>query len=157
MSTQETAHKTAAAQPEGGAVPKSQRRRRASVGGFKQKLDAPQRKGYVRRWVDNDPSRIMAMQDLGYSMVAEKAGEDEARTDGMGTRIARHGGKRGDGAPQQLVLMECRADDYALGVQDKEAALKPFEEALRAGTDTTGRMTDTYEPRDRSSISHERA
>lgn len=152
MSTQETAQTTASA--DAGAVPKSQRRRRASTGGFKQKLDAPQRKGYVRRWVDNDPSRIMAMEELGYALVSEKAGEGEARTDGVGTRIARHGGKRGDGQPQQLVLMECRADDYALGVKDKEDALKPFEEALRAGADTTGRMTDTYEPRDRSSISH---
>lgn len=154
MSTQETAQKTAAAH-EGAAVPKAQRRRRASTGGFKQKLDAPPRKGYVRRWVDNDASRIMAMEELGYALVAEKAGDDEARTDGMGTRIARHGGKRGDGSPQQLVLMECRADDYALGVKDKEDALKPFEEALRAGADTTGRLTNTYEPRDRSSISHE--
>lgn len=155
MSTQETPAQETAATSEGGAVPKSQRRRRASTGGFKQKLDAPTRKGYVRRWVDNDPSRIMAMQELGYAMVSDKAGDGESRTDALGTRIARHGGKRGDGQPQQLVLMECRADDYALGVKEKEDALKPFEEALRAGTDTTGRLTDSYEPRDRSSLSHQ--
>lgn len=137
-------------------TPKSQRRRRASVGGFKQKLDAPQRKGFVRRWVDNDPSRIMAMEELGYTFAADKAGEAEARTEGMGTRISRHGGKRPDGAPQSLVLMECRAEDYSLGVQDKEDQLKPFEEAIRAGADTTGRLTDSYEPRDRSSLSRDR-
>lgn len=147
MSTAETAQ----------ATPKAQRRRRASTGGFKQKLDAPQRKGYVRRWVDNDPSRIMAMEELGYAPVADRAGEGEARTEGMGTRISRHGGKRQDGAPQSLILMECRADDYELGVKDKEEQLKPFEDALKRGADTTGRLNDQYEVRDRSSISHERA
>ena len=138
------------------ATPKSQRRRRAAVGGFKQKLDAPQRKGFVRRWVDNDPSRIMAMEELGYSLVAERAGEDEARTDGLGSRIQRHGGKRDNGQPQALVLMECRAEDYAQGVQEKEDQLKPFEDAIRAGESTTGRIADGYKPSDRSSIAHER-
>lgn len=154
MSTQTTAQ-DAAPQTEGAAVPKNQRRRRSSTGGFKQKLDAPQRKGYVRRWVDNDPSRIMAMEELGYSMVAEKAADAESRTDGLGTRISRHAGKRGDGAPQHLVLMETPEREYAHGVEDKEAALKPFEDALKAGSDTTGRLTNTYEVRDRSSISHQ--
>lgn len=144
MSTTETA-----------ATPKAQRRRRSSTGGFKQKLDAPQRKGYVRRWVDNDPSRIQHMQEeMGYTLVAEKAGEGESRTDGLGTRIDRHAGTRADGQPQRLVLMECRQEDYDLGVQDKEDALKPFEEALRSGQDTQQRMTDAYATRDRSSIAH---
>lgn len=156
MSNRQTAQEAAAPQADA-AVPKTQRRRRASTGGFKQKLDAPQRQGFVRRWVDNDPSRIMAMEELGYAMASELAGEGAARTDGLGSRIARHGGKRGDGAPQQLVLMECRADDYAQGVKDKEDQLRPFEEAIRQGADTTGRLTDSYEPRDRSSISHNRS
>lgn len=149
--------------PEGGetitpdaqaAVPVSRRRSRASVGGFRQKLDAPQRPGFQRRWVDDDPSRIMAMRELGYVEVSEAAGDGAARTDGMGTRISRHGGKRDDGAPQKLVLMECRDEDYVVGVQDKEDALKPFEEAIRAKRDTTGRVENAYEPRDGSSITH---
>lgn len=135
-------------------TPKSQRRRRSSVGGLKQKLDAPQRKGFVRRWVDNDPSRIMSMEELGYALVSDKAGEDASRTDGQGSRISRHAGKRDSGEPHQLVLMECRQDDYDLGVKDKEDSLRPFEEAIRAGADTTGRMTDTYAPNARSAISH---
>lgn len=133
------------------AVPSSQRRRRASTGGFRQKLDAPARNGYQRRWVDNDPSRILAMEDLGYSLVNDRAGDGASRTDGLGTRLSRHAGKREDGSPQQLVLMECRAEDYAAGVQDKEDALKPFEEALRARRDTSGRVENSYEPRDGAS------
>ena len=139
--------------PETEATPVAQRRRRASTGGFRLKLDAPKREGYERRWVDNDPSRIAAMEELGYAMASEKAAEGKSRTDGLGSRITRHAGKRGDGAPQQLVLMECRAEDYALGVKEREDQLKPFEEAIRRGADTTGRLTDQYQTSDPSSIS----
>lgn len=132
---------------------KTQRRRRASVGGFRQKLDAPQREGYVRRWVDDSPARIMEMQDLGYDFAHEKAGAGAQRTDGQGSRISRMGGKRDDGSPHQLVLMETPADEYAIGTKEREDALKPFEEALRAGADTTGRLQDTYKPSASSSIS----
>lgn len=132
------------------------RRRRASTGGFRQKLDAPQREGFVRRWVDDSPARIMEMQGLGYDFAQEQAGEGAKRTDGQGSRISRMGGKRDDGSPHQLVLMETPADEYAHGVKEREDALKPFEEALRAGSDTTGRLQDQYTPSERSSITHQR-
>lgn len=133
------------------------RRRRASTGGFRQKLDAPQREGFVRRWVDDSPTRIMEMQDLGYDFAQEQAGSGAKRTDGLGSRISRLGGKRDDGSPHQLVLMETPAEEYAIGVKEREDALKPFEDALRAGADTTGRLQDTYQPSNRSSITHQRA
>lgn len=129
------------------------RRRRAAIGGFRQKLDAPQRPGYVRRWVDDNPSRIMEMQELGYEFVHEQAGTGAKRTDGQGSRISRMGGKRDDGSPHHLVLMETPVDEYAIGVKEREDALKPFEDALRAGADTTGRLQDTYKPSNSSSIS----
>lgn len=132
------------------------RRRRASTGGFRQKLDAPQREGYVRRWVDDSPARVMEMQDLGYDFAQEQAGSGAKRTDGLGSRISRMGGKRDDGSPHQLVLMETPAEEYAIGVKEREDALKPFEEALRSGADTTGRLQDTYAPSERSSITHQR-
>lgn len=98
---------------------------------------------------------MAAMEELGYALVSEKAGDGASRTDGEGTRISRHAGKRDDGRPHQLVLMECRQDDYDLGVKDKEAQLAPFEEALRAGRDTTGRVDDSYAPKGGgSTISH---
>lgn len=134
---------------------KPARRRRAPLTAIKQRLAAPQREGYIRRWVDDSPTRIMEMQELGYDFVQEAAGEGASRTDGVGTRINRLGGKRDSGAPQHLVLMETPVEEYAHGLKEKEAQLAPFEDALRAGKDTTGRMTDSYEPRsDRSSISH---
>lgn len=139
------------------ATPKTQRRRRASVGGFKQKLDAPQREGFVRRWVDDNPVRINEMQELGYDFVTDKAGEGRARTDGLGSRMSRMAGKRDDGSPHHLVLMETPVSEYQQGVAEKEERLKPFEEALRAGVDTQGRLADAYKPSSGSSLSNQRA
>lgn len=139
------------------ATPKTQRRRRAATGGFKQKLDAPQRKGYVRRWVDDSPTRIAEIHELGYDFVTDKAGQDENRTDGLGTRVSRMAGKRDDGSPYHLILMETPVSEYQTGVVEKEERLKPFEEALRAGADTTGRVSDAYMPSAGSSITHQRA
>ena len=132
---------------------KTTRRRRAAIGGFRQKLDAPQRPGYVRRWVDDSPARIMEMQGLGYDFVHEQAGAGAKRTDGQGSRISRMGGKRDDGSPYHLVLKETPADEYAIGVAEREDQLKPFESALRSGADTTGRLQASYKPSDTSSIS----
>lgn len=131
---------------------KTTRRRRAPVGGFRTKLDAPQRPGYVRRWVDDNPVRINEMRDLGYDFVQEQAATGAKRTDGLGSRISRMAGKRDDGSPHHLVLMETPAEEYALGTQEKEERLKPFEDALRAGADTTGRLQDAYKPSASSSI-----
>lgn len=138
-------------------TPKTQRRKRGQVAGFRLKLDAPQREGFVRRWVDNSPTRIAEMQELGYDFVLDKAAEGKARTDGLGTRIARHAGKQDDGSPQHLVLMETPIEEYRVGEAEKEERLKPFEEALRAGADTTGRLQDAYAPKDGSSITQQRA
>ena len=116
-----------------------------------------QEKAPPRRWVDDSPTRVMEMQELGYDFVQDQAGGGAKRTDGQGSRISRVGGKRDDGSPHQLVLMETPASEYAVGAKEKEDALKPFEDALRAGADTTGRLQDTYQTSDRSSITHQRA
>lgn len=139
------------------ATPKTQRRRRANNGGFRQKLDAPQREGFVRRWVDDSPARIMEMQDLGYDFAQDKAGQGASRTDGQGSRIVRMGGKRDDGSPHNLVLMETPVSEYEVGRAEKEDRLKPFEDALRAGADTTGRLQDAYKPSAGSSLSSGRS
>jgi hypothetical protein len=63
MSTTENA---AQARHAAKATPRHNRRQRASAGGFKTRLDAPQRPGFVSRWVNDEPGRIEAMHDLGY-------------------------------------------------------------------------------------------
>lgn len=137
--TENTAPQTA---PPAKAVAKHNRRQRASVGGFKTRLDAPQREGMVRRWVNDDPGRIEAMHDLGYDFA-----EATTRTDSVGTRIERNVGTHPNGAPKRAFLMETPQDQYAIGVDEKEERLKPFEEALRSGQDTTGKVEESYSPK----------
>lgn len=135
------------------ATPASKRRRRAPMSALQQKLKAPERKGWVRRWVNNDPARIEHMKELGYDLVNDRAGTGEnTHTDGLGTRLERYAGKRESGEPYNLVLMECRQEDYDLGVREKDEAGRAVEAAINAGVDTTGRLTQQYTPSTRSSI-----
>lgn len=127
-------------------VPTAQRRRRASTGGFAQKLDAPQRPGWKRRWVNGDPLRIREMEELGYSMVSEPAAEGSARTDGLGTRMTRYAGRDDEGKPYQTVLMETPEDLYAQGVAEKETGRKAFEEAIRRNLKTEDTPDGAYIP-----------
>jgi hypothetical protein len=124
------------------AVPKHNRRKRASVGGFKTRLDAPQKKGMTMRWVNDEPGRIPAMHELGYDFA-----EAETRTDGQGTRISRIVGTHPSGEPKMAYLMETPNDQYAIGAAEKEERLKPFEEAINRGEDTTGKVQDAYAPK----------
>lgn len=135
------------------AVPAAQRRRRATTGGHSLKLDAEQRPGYVRRFVNGDPMRIMRMKELGYSEVSDKAGEGKSRTDGMGTRIARHAGRDQEGKPFQAILMETPDPLYAEGEAEKEEARKAFEETIRRGKKTEDTPDGAYIP-SRSTITH---
>lgn len=135
------------------ATPLKGRRRRGSSGGFALKLDAPQREGFVRRFVNDDPARIRHMEDLGYTLVNERAGEGIARTEGQGSRISRHAGKDENGQPFQTILMETPISEYAVGLQDKEEGRKPFEDAIRRSADTTGQVPEAYQP-GQSTIRH---
>jgi hypothetical protein len=134
------------------ATPKDRRRPRATTGGFALKLDAPQRPGFVRRFVNGDPLRIMKMEELGYTLVADQAGEGKARTEGKGSRITRLAGKTEEGAPMHAVLMETPAEEYAYGVSDKEEGRKAFEDTIRRSGDPTGQVEGSYAPAGRSTI-----
>lgn len=134
------------------AVPPSRRRPRASAGGFALKLDAPQREGFVRRFVNNTPGRLQAMEDLGYTLVNDSAGAAESRTEGLGTRISRHAGVTDRGEAMQTFLMETPAAEFNYGVADKEEARKPFEEAIRRTSDPTGQVDGAYAPNTKSTL-----
>lgn len=156
MSNSQNSAQAPSAKAEDQAVPKRERRLRPGVGGFAQKLDAPERPGWVRRWVNGDPLRIQRMEQLGYSLVAETAGEGSKRTEGLGSRITRHAGKDENGKPYHTVLMETPADLYQQGEAEKEEVLrKPFDEAIRRGQDTQKEPIEgAYTPSTRSSITH---
>jgi hypothetical protein len=136
------------------ATPPSRRRPRASTGGFSLKLEAEQRPGFVRRFVNGTPTRIAKMEALGYAMVNDQAGEGKARTDGKGSRITRHAGALETGAPMQAVLMETPEHEYAYGEADREEARKAVEDVIRRSADPTGELENAYVPSTRSSIEH---
>lgn len=135
------------------ATPREGRRPRPTVGGFALKLDAPERPGYVRRFVNGDPSRVQRLQELGYVVVQDQAGSGTSRTAGLGKTISRHAGKTEDGAPMQAFLMETPQEEYDLGLTDREDARRPFEEAIRRSADTTGQVEGAYQP-GKSTINH---
>lgn len=138
---------------EGEAVSPARRRKRANMGGYTLRLDAPERPGYVRRWVNDDgsgrPERLNV--DLAYDFVHA----DDIKGDGLGRRISRVVGSKRNGEPMHAYLMETPEEEYAVGVAEKEDRLKPFEEAIRSGKDTTGELkeAETYRPGSGSSIS----
>jgi hypothetical protein len=143
-----------AAEKTGEATPQPQRRRRASTGGFRLKLDAEERPGFVRRFVNADPLRIKEMQELGYSVVGG-ASDGRKRTDGLGTTIARHAGKDDTGKAYQAVLMETPDDLYRQGVTEKEDGRKAFEDTIRRGLKTDHTPDGAYIPKGAgSTINH---
>lgn len=142
------------AQPKVEATPAPQRRRRSSVGGHALKLDAEQRPGYKRRFVNGDPMRIKAMEELGYSVVTA-AGADKNRTEGLGSAISRHAGLDAQGRPFHAVLMETPDDLYVQGEAEKEEGRRQFEETIRRGLRTEDTPDGAYIPQgSRSSITH---
>lgn len=135
-----------------GFVPAKSRRKRATVAGFKQRLDAPSRPGYVRRWVNDDGVRPELLNaDYAYDFVLDT----NARTDSAGTRVSRIVGKKPSGEPMHAYLMETPQSEYDVGVAEKEDALKPFDEAIRSGKDAAGEFSgadNTYRPGAGSSL-----
>lgn len=119
------------------ATTPTKRRRRASVGGQRMKLQAPPREGFVRRWVNDDGNRIAEAQELAYDHVTER-GIDSSSAD---SRVSRLVGTKANGEPLRAFLMETPAEEYALGMSDKEATARLTDEAIAAGRDSTGQMS----------------
>jgi hypothetical protein len=130
----------AEAAPETTSAP-TKRRRRASVGGHRLKLQAPARDGYVRRWVNDDGNRIAEAQELAYDHVTDSG----IQTSSADSRISRLVGTKANGEPLRAFLMETPATEYAAGCSDKEAIARQVDEAIAAGRDSTGQMSSIPE------------
>lgn len=87
----------------------SGRNERPLLGGFQSKLSAPQRKGYVRRWVNDDPGRLEGFQAAAYDFVPDQAKADE---EGRAPHMSKRVGTNADGSPKNAYLMEKREDWY---------------------------------------------
>lgn len=129
---------------EGGATTSNarprKRRRRGSVGGFHLKLSAPERKGFIRRWVNDTPGRIASMEELAYTHVTEPG----IKSDSPDSRVRRLVGTQANGAPLHAYLMETPLEEYQQGIEEKEELHRVVDEAIRAGRDATGRVQDAY-------------
>ena len=113
-------------------IPKSSRRRRASVGAASLKLSAPTREGYTRRWVNDDANNLAEKQELAYEFVTETG----ITSSDPGSRISRLVGTKANGEPLRAYLMETPNELYAEGVAEKEAHNRQIDEAIAAGNPT---------------------
>lgn len=120
----------------GATTPK--RRRRANVGGAALKLSAPERKGFIRRWVNDDKNKLARAADLAYDFV-EDTGIQSSDT---GSRISRLVGTKASGEPLRAFLMETPAEEYAAGVAEREEEHRQIELAIVAGRDSTGKLSE---------------
>ena len=128
------------------------RRRRASVGGHAMKLRAPQREGYVRRWVNDDGNRIADATELAYDFVLDTSIEGT----GDGSRVSRLVGTKANGEPLRAYLMETPVEEYRAGLAEKEALNRQIDDAITRGEDSTGQLAPASEQYGEGSIKRDR-
>ncbi len=112
----------------------TRRRKRADVGGQHLKLAAPSRPGFHRRWVEGKPGRLAFFQELAYEFVTDPS----IKSDSTDSRVSRLVGTQVGGAPRYDFLMECPDSEYQAGIEEKEEARRPFEQAINRGEDPLG-------------------
>ncbi len=117
-----------------------------------QKLAAPRREGYKRRWVSDDPGRVNEFLDKGYSFVKDDVEGDEAiKSSDQGTRksqvVSKESGLRG-------YLMEQEDSLYSEDQQTKEDARSHKEEAIRRVKGSDGIGGSAYDPQKGKGMFH---
>ena len=130
----------------------TKRRRRASVGGHALKLEAPQRAGFVRRWVNDQNNRIAKAEELAYDFVTETS----IQGTGEGTRVSRLVGTKANGEPLRAYLMETPVEEYQAGLAEKESINRQIDDAITRGEDSTGQLGPSSEQYGEGSITRDR-
>lgn len=141
-----------AAEPQEELAAAPKRRRRATVGGHAMKLDAPQRPGFHRRWMNDSGNRLADAAELGYDHVTERG----IKSDNPGSRVSRLVGTQPNGEPLHAFLMETPDELYAEGVAEKEALNRRIDEAITAGSPTDGPIAPKGESYGQGSIQRDR-
>lgn len=100
------------------------RQARVPLGTPQQKLQAPSRRGYVRRWINDMDNRIAMARQGGYEHVKEEDGSEK--------RV--HVGTKRDGSPMFGYLMEIREEFYNEDQARKQAENDRIDAAIRRGT-----------------------
>jgi|TARA_Y100000310_G_scaffold187950_1_gene187934 hypothetical protein len=103
------------------------RRKRVPVGQASARLAAPERLGYVRRFVNDSPGRIATLQNAGYEIVSD----DMIPTEGTGSQIERTADRA---TGMKTILMETKQEFYDEDKAAKAAAIARTDQAIREGT-----------------------
>lgn len=130
------------------------RREMAASGALpNQKLVAPRREGYVRRWVNDDGTRLEDLQDKGYSFVEDTtSGDPDILSSDLGNRKSQIVGRKADGSPLTAYLMEQPSPFHEEDSQEKEARRHEVERQIKKGAVSADGNpinqpgTQTYDP-----------
>lgn len=135
-------------EPEGRAA-------RVPVGVQRLKMSAPERKGYVRRWVNDEmDGRCKRFEEGGYQFVEDaklQIGElnvgNENRN--LGSRVSRVVGTHPNGEPKLAYLMEIKKEFYDEDQRAKEKINREIDDAIKSGTlNNNVAVQDRYTPSD---------
>ena len=102
------------------------------------RLKAPERPGFMRRWVNDLPGRVSAAEQGGYSLVK----------DDMGKPIVRHAGSSAMGGALQTYLMEIPRQWYDEDFAFKQESVDETDKAIYGGTFKEESEDKRYVPRD---------
>ena len=93
--------------------------------------------GKVGRWINDDPGRLSAAEEAGYTFVTDPSAEiGEGGTnerDGLTTKIRRRVGARDDHTVKMAYLMVIDKELYEQDQKDKQRDIDRTEEGLRRG------------------------
>lgn len=96
-----------------------------------QKLLAPKRPGYIRRWVKDVGNRLADVQRKGYSFVSKSEIDDqEVFSTDAGDKVSQVGGTD-SGHPFRLYLMEISEEFAKEDAEEKEASRRATENQIR--------------------------
>jgi hypothetical protein len=106
--------------------------RRADIqngGGFEgQKLTAPNRPGYYRRWINDDGNRLDDKVNDGYDYVLKSSdGAEKIHSTGRGEKISQLVGTKKEGGPMVAYLMEIPEELYLEDQEQKESKRRDTE------------------------------
>lgn len=107
------------------------RAKRIPLGVQRLKLTASIRKGFVRRWINDDGSRVAAALQGGYEFV-RREGADATSTD-PGDQVSQVVGRLEGGAPLRAYLMEIREEWFKEDQTAKQLDVDKRENQIKRG------------------------
>lgn len=106
------------------------RAKRTPLGVQRLKLKASERPGFVRRWINDNGSRVQQALQGGYEFVRK---DGQASTTDMGESISLIVGRTEAGTPMRGYLMEIRQEWYQEDQATKNELINATEEQIQRG------------------------